>query len=77
MPVAQLIGHANFQRNVSNQNINDIGLVRVAQPINNRLYDHRVRLPLPFASVQNRASVTKNYDEVLFVEISTRTSVFS
>lgn len=49
--VVQLIGHENFQRNISNQNVHDIGLVRVQRSINNQLYDHRVRLPLPFSSV--------------------------
>lgn len=62
---AQLIRHANFQRNISNQNIYDIGLVRVAQRINNRLYDHRVRLPLPLSPVQNGAPVTKAGERIL------------
>lgn len=30
----------------SNQYINDIGLVKVKQPIQNSLYDYRVRLPM-------------------------------
>ena len=42
--VAEFIPHEDY--NPSNQYINDIGLVRLAEPIENELNDYKVRLPV-------------------------------